>query len=117
MVNVPAHPWLWSSADEFLGHVRRYTRRGLRTEIEATGFRTRLVTHVFSWLVPPVWATRRLRRDTGPELGLDRTSLLIDSAAAALTLLERTLVGRWSLPLGTSILCVAEKPDSAAARA
>ncbi len=117
VVNVPAHPWLWSSADEFLGHVRRYTRRGLRTEIEATGFRTRLVTHVFSWLVPPVWATRRLRRDTGPELGLDRTSLLIDSAAAALTLLERTLVGRWSLPLGTSILCVAEKPDSAAARA
>ena len=75
------------------------------------------MTHVFSWLVPPVWATRRLRRDTGPELGLDRTSLLIDSAAAALTLLERTLVGRWSLPLGTSILCVAEKPDSAAARA
>jgi SAM-dependent methyltransferase len=117
VVNVPAHPWLWSSADEFLGHVRRYTRRGLRTEIEAAGFRTRLVTHVFSWLVPPVWATRRLRRDTGPELGLDRTSLLIDSAAAALTLLERTLVGRWSLPLGTSILCVAEKPDSAAARA
>ena len=66
VVNVPAHPWLWSSADEFLGHVRRYTRRGLRTEIEAAGFRTRLVTHVFSWLVPPVWATRRLRARHGP---------------------------------------------------
>jgi SAM-dependent methyltransferase len=110
VVNVPAHPWLWSSADEFLGHVRRYTRRVLRDEVEGQGFRPRIVTHVFSWLVPPVWCTRRMRRDNAPELGLDRTSAAIDAAAAALTLLERTLVGRVALPLGTSILCVAEKP-------
>jgi SAM-dependent methyltransferase len=109
VVNVPAHPWLWSSADEFLGHVRRYTRPTLRAEIERNGFRVRVVTHVFSWLVPLVWFTRRVGREKGPELGLDRTSPLIDSAAAGLTLLERTLVGRLSLPLGTSILCVAEK--------
>jgi SAM-dependent methyltransferase len=113
VVNVPAHPWLWSSADDFLGHVRRYTRPALRAELEAAGFRPRVLTHVFSWLVPPVWITRRAGRDEGPELGLDRTSPVIDAAAAGLTLLERTLVGRVPLPLGTSILCVAE-PDAPA---
>ena len=113
VVNVPAHEWLWSDADVFLGHVRRYTRRALRGEVRASGFTPRVLTHVFSWLVLPVWLTRRVGKDTGPQLGLDRTSALIDGAAAALTLLERTLVGRVSLPLGTSLLCVAEKPVAA----
>ena len=113
MVNVPAHPWLWSSADEFLGHVRRYRAAASARRSWPHGFRTRLVTHVFSWLVPAACGPRGGWPRPGPELGLDRTSLLIDSAAAALTLLERTLVGRWSLPFGTSILCVAEKPESA----
>jgi SAM-dependent methyltransferase len=109
VINVPAHAWLWSDADVFLGHVRRYTRPALRTLVASAGFTPRILTHVFSWLVAPVWLTRRARGRSGPELGLDRTSPLIDSAAAALTLIERTLVGRVSLPFGTSLLCVAEK--------
>jgi SAM-dependent methyltransferase len=110
VVNVPGHQWLWSSADEALGHVRRYTRADLRAVLERQGFEVRVLTHVFSWLVPPVWATRRLNRSGQPELGLDRTARPIDRAAAALTRLERSLVGRVSVPLGTSVLCVGEKP-------
>jgi SAM-dependent methyltransferase len=113
VINVPAHEWLWSDADVFLGHVRRYTRPALRTLVVGSGFTPRILTHVFSWLVAPVWLTRRARKRKGPELGLDRTSPLVDSAAAALTLLERTLVGRVALPFGTSLLCVAEKPIGA----
>jgi dolichyl-phosphate beta-glucosyltransferase len=109
VINVPAHKWLWSDADEFLGHVRRYTRPALRAELAAAGFEPRVLTHVFSWLVPPVWVKRRATKSAGPELGLDQTSPLIDRVAMALTLVERQLVGRLTVPVGTSILCVAQK--------
>ncbi|HUF32498.1 MAG TPA: glycosyltransferase [Acidimicrobiales bacterium] len=107
VVNVPAHRWLWSAADEALGHVRRYNRRTLRAELVAAGFEPLLMTHVFSWLVGPVWLKRRLASGGDAELGLDQTSFLIDRAAMVLTLLERLLIGRVPLPFGTSLLCVA----------
>ncbi len=68
-----------------------------------------MLTHVFSWLVLPVWLTRRVASDGTAELGLERTSSLIDLAAMVLTRLERSLLGRLSLPLGTSVLCVARR--------
>jgi len=110
VVNVPAHQWLWSAADEALGHHRRYSRRTLRAELEGAGLRPILLTHVFSWLVPPVWATRRFSRGGQPELGLDKTSALVDRTAMVLTAIERTAVGRIGLPFGTSVLAVAETP-------
>lgn len=70
------------------------------------------MSHVFSWLVPPVWLQRRLTRDPRRQLGLEATSPLIDRAAMVLTALEREVVGRVSLPFGTSILAVmAKAPD------
>jgi SAM-dependent methyltransferase len=104
VVNVPAHQWLFSAADEHLGHHLRYNRPGLHRLLEASGFRVLWSSHVFSWLVPPVWLARR----RGPALGLDRTSVLIDRMAMVLTAVERVVVGRVPLPLGTSIMCVAE---------
>lgn len=112
VVNVPAHQWLWSGADELLGHVRRYTRPLLRQQAEAAGFEVLCMSHVFSWLVAPVWLQRRLTRDPRRQLGLEATSPVIDRTAMVLTALERGVVGRVSLPFGTSILAVmAKAPD------
>jgi dolichyl-phosphate beta-glucosyltransferase len=107
IVNVPAHRWLWSQADVALGHQRRYTRRALRSELRQAGFEPEILTHVFSWLVPAVLVLRRLARPSQPELGLDKRSPTITAASLVPTALERTVVGRIPLPLGTSILCVA----------
>jgi dolichyl-phosphate beta-glucosyltransferase len=106
IVNVPAHPRLWSSSDEVLGHKRRYTAAGLRAEIEASGFDVLFLSHIFSWLVLPLWATRG-RREANPRLGLGMTSPAIDRAALFLTRIEQALVRRVPLPVGTSVLCVA----------
>ena len=38
IVLVPAHPWLFSAADEALGHHRRYTRRQLKRKLTEAGF-------------------------------------------------------------------------------
>lgn len=107
VVNVPAHPWLWSAADVHLGHQRRYDRRLLLAHLGPAGFEPMLVTHVFAWLVAPVWVNRRLRRRGRPALGLDRSNFVIDRAAMALTTIERLLLGRVRVPVGTSLLAVA----------
>ena len=110
VVTVPAHRWLWSRADELLGHHRRYTRPLLRGQLAAAGLRPVGLTHVFGWLVPPVWLVRRLAPVGGErQLGLDRRSPLLDALAFLLTRVELALVRRVSLPLGTSIVCVAVK--------
>jgi hypothetical protein len=106
---VPAHQWLWSAADEQLGHHRRYTRSSLRAELTDAGFEPIVLTHVFSWLVAPVWLQRQVRSPGQAELGLDKTSPVVDRAAMVLTMIERLVVGRVSLPLGTSVLCAARR--------
>jgi len=112
VVNVPAHQWLWSGADELLGHVRRYTRPLLREQVETAGFEVLWMSHVFSWLVLPVWVQRRMTGDARRQLGLQATSPLIDLMALVLTAVERTVVRRLSLPFGTSILAVMRKIPS-----
>ena len=107
VVNVPAHQWLWSAADVYLGHRRRYTRPLLRQHLEAGGFRVVWMSHVFSWLVLPVWFLRRLQTDPERQLGLNQGGGVVDGAALVLTGVERAIVRRCPLPLGTSILCVA----------
>jgi SAM-dependent methyltransferase len=112
VVTVPAHQWLWSGADEILGHTRRYTRALLRRQLADAGFRALRTTHVFSWLLVPVWLRRRLAPRGHGQLGLDQTSPLLDALAFVLTSLERRIVRRVSLPLGTSIVCVATPADT-----
>jgi dolichyl-phosphate beta-glucosyltransferase len=107
VINVPAHRWLWSAADVTLGHKRRYDRALLRAQLADAGLEPILITHVFSWLVLPVWLKRRVASTGQAELGLDQTSVPLDLAAMVLTRLERTAITRVSLPVGTSVLCVA----------
>jgi dolichyl-phosphate beta-glucosyltransferase len=109
VINVPAHQWLWSAADESLGHVCRYNKRLLRQQLAAVGFRPTVLTHVFAWLVAPVWLKRKLATGGEAELGLDQTSVLIDRTAMVLTAIERALIKRVSMPVGTSLLCVARR--------
>ena len=37
LLTVPQHPWLWSSADEYAHHVRRYTAQELRRKVLHAG--------------------------------------------------------------------------------
>ena len=111
IINVPAHEWLWSGADELLGHVRRYTRPVLREQLESAGFRVLWMSHIFSWLALPAWLRRRMTTDPERQLGLDDTSPLLARVAMILTTLERAVVQVVPLPFGTSILAVATKDE------
>jgi dolichyl-phosphate beta-glucosyltransferase len=114
VVNVSAHPSLWSAADEFLGHARRYTRPALRRDLEAAGLEVEWMSHIFSWLTLPMLVTRRARPTSGPQLGLDIMSPALDQLSMILTRLEWAVASRVPLPVGTSIMCVARRAGTVA---
>ena len=72
----------------------------LRSAIRRAGFRPAIVTHVFSWRI------RVFERRGG-------ISVVVDTGAAVLTFVERSLIGRVSNPFGSAVLGVAVKPAQA----
>lgn len=59
-IAVPAHNFLWSAQDDYSGHFRRYTVRGLERDLERAGFEALYGTYFFSALVPAVFAFRTI---------------------------------------------------------
>jgi SAM-dependent methyltransferase len=116
VVTVPAHPALWSLHDELNGHRRRYTRRSLRTAVEATGWSIeRLTGFNVVYLAPAALVRLNRRSRNGARNGggpADRSELALTppSLDAALELplrVEAALVGRGAnLPTGLSLLAV-----------
>lgn len=119
VLTVPALPSLWSRHDEINHHFRRYTRASLRRVLEAAGCRVAYLGYFNTLLLPAVVAVRLLGRVAGDAAGHD-----VQPVAPALNRLlltvfsaERHLVPRWHLPVGLSLLAVAEAPgDGAPAR-
>ena len=60
IITVPAHPALWSYADDYAGHYRRYTAAGLNAVLTRAGFRVDWLGHFMAPLVPLIWLKRRL---------------------------------------------------------
>ena len=91
-------------------------RRALRRDLERNGLEVVWISHVFSWLTLPVWLRRR-SSSSEDKLGLGVSSPLISYASMFFTRIE-AFVTRWlSLPIGTSILCVARVPSRDSSRA
>jgi SAM-dependent methyltransferase len=112
IITVPQHRWLWSSADEFGGHHRRYVRRELVSKLQRQGLDVLYVTS-FMMLLLPVMVTSRLRqrdvRSFDPEAEL-RLPPNIDRAFERVVSIERLAVERGiSLPAGGSLLAIAQK--------
>ena len=113
VVTVPQHPWLWSPLDEYSQHVRRYRRRDLRAKIERAGFRIQKQTS-FVTLLLPLMAFSRVRQrqairvDPAVEYRLGpRANAIFGGAQRIEMALTRARV---PLPVGGSLLVVAERP-------
>ena len=121
VVTVPAQPTLWSYADEYAGHYRRYTPRDLVQLLEQAGFRVEYHTPFMAALYPLLWLGRRLaavrnRRRLAPK---GRRELFAQELKVrpwlnrVLTWLHRWeapwIARRGQLPWGTSLLAVARK--------
>jgi SAM-dependent methyltransferase len=113
LLTVPQHRWLWSAADDYARHRRRYTRRELVSKLRAAGFELCQVTSFVTLLLPAMAAFRILqsRRKTF-EPGEDlRVSVNVRSPLESIMLVEEVLIRHGvSLPIGGSLLAVARRP-------
>ena len=102
---VPAHPKLWSSHDEAVGHQRRYTKAALREVTEGAGYSIELLAPLNVWLYPVAWAFRKVDRvgDATPPAPINRVLTWLFSS-------EARLVARWpAFVKGLSWICLARK--------
>jgi SAM-dependent methyltransferase len=122
-VTVPAYRWLWSDEDRIAGHHRRYTLGRIRGDLVRAGLAVEYATYFFMPLVLPVFLMRtiagRLRRSGGEPAShavqqhRPAAGGLTAAITAALGLELRWLRRGNRVPIGTSCLLVARKPDAA----
>lgn len=62
LISVPQHPWLWSAADDFACHVRRYTRDEIHQKIKNAGFSIVRSTSFMALLLPCMIISRMLSK-------------------------------------------------------
>jgi SAM-dependent methyltransferase len=112
LVAVPQHPWLWSAADDYGGHKRRYRRAELVAKVRAAGFEELQVTSYVTAALPLMAASRVLsRRQPAAEfdpLAEHRSAQRAKPLLAPLLKADVALIRRGvSLPAGGSVLIAA----------
>jgi SAM-dependent methyltransferase len=125
VVTVPAFMRLWSHNDVLNAHFRRYSAPELEEKLKRVGFRIERLTYNNFVLFPPAAALILLRRgaEKEPELGsphfddesyqveMEPAPPLLNALLKAVTWTESQVL-RWvNLPVGTSIICIARKPE------
>lgn len=109
---VPALMALWSPHDVSLHHRRRYSRAGLRRTMEGAGFRVLRLTFHTSFLFPVLAAQRLLQRARAdrrpPGYRVRIPPRPINAMLGAVMSGERRILRLINLPIGSSLLAVAE---------
>ena len=112
VLTVPQHPWLWSAADKYAHHVRRYSVHELRRKLLLAGFRIEYCTSFVSLLLP-LMAFQRLfstnknyNRNSEFKINPFLNGLLLAVMQLELTVLRFGLC----FPVGGSLLLLARKP-------
>lgn len=122
-ISTPAFQWLWSYNDVLNGHKRRYAPQELRERVERAGFRIKRLTFGFFLVFPMSAPLLLLRNRMGTQKQLeshhfDQDAYQVEMEPVAPWLnttlrsvgrIEAAMVARVNLPIGTSLMVVAEK--------
>jgi SAM-dependent methyltransferase len=113
LVTVPQDPRLWSAADHFAGHLRRYTPHELVGKARRAGWEPLRVTSFVSLLLPFFALSRALGARSAETYEFEREFQLprpLDKGLEALMAVERALLIRGvSFRAGASLLLVARR--------
>lgn len=124
VVTVPAFMWLWSHNDVLNDHKRRYTAQELDKKLTAVGFRVERMTYNNFFVFPMAAPLILLRRGTDQELDLESPHFddesyqvemepappLLNTILSGVTWTESQVLRWLNLPVGTSIICIAQRP-------
>lgn len=114
IATVPLYGWLWSRADDYGGHRRRYTTRAIESRVLSAGFSILRSTAWMTLLLPVVALSRIVERkkkhdayDPTRELVISPT---LNQALEAILAVENSAIRRGvSMPVGVSRLIVARR--------
>ncbi|MDH5765817.1 MAG: class I SAM-dependent methyltransferase [Gammaproteobacteria bacterium] len=114
LVTVPQHQWLWSAADEYACHFRRYSAVDLHKKIQNAGFQIVRSTSFVTSLLPAMMVSRLFQKKIDHEKFDASAELKISPWLNALffrTLMaEQILIKKgMNFPVGGSRLVVARK--------
>ncbi len=118
VVNVAAMDILRGNHSVLSEEVRRYDRARLRGLLEAAGFAVERLTHTNTTLFPLVLVQRTLQRAVGlasPDRaaeGLRVPAAPVNEVLAGLLAVESVALRVVSFPFGSSLLCLARKPEA-----
>lgn len=114
LLTVPQHQWLWSAADDYACHERRYAAVDLHKKVRAAGFQLLRSTSFVTVLLPAMMVSRFSQKDTRLE-NFDATAELkispwLNRLFLSILNFEGTLIQTGlNFPVGGSRLMVAKK--------
>ncbi len=122
-ISTPAFQWLWSHNDVLNGHKHRYTPRELRERVERAGLRVKRLTFGFFFVFPMSAPLILLRNALGKkqqleshhfdadayQVEMEPTAPWLNTILRGVGRVEAAMVARINLPVGTSLMVVAEK--------
>ena len=112
LLTVPALPWLWSAHDELHHHKRRYERHHLMATMRDAGASVRKMSYFNTLLLPPIAIMRLLSKLNGGDrlaAGLTMPPAVLNGVLLGLFGSERKLLTRVNLPVGVSLLAIAQR--------
>jgi len=112
LLTVPQHPSLWSGADDYWCHVRRYTTNEIHKKVKFAGFEIIRTTSFVSFLLPAMLALRISGRDKRNFDGFNELKVnpFINKVMEAVMGLERLFIQvGFSFPVGGSRLVLARR--------
>jgi SAM-dependent methyltransferase len=117
IVNVAAMPILRGDHSVLSREVRRYTRADLRNRLQSAGFVVERLTYTNATLFPPMAVARLLQRARGlraegeTEAEITVPPAPINAIMSAIMSVEALWLRAFDVPFGSSLLCLARKPD------
>ena len=118
IIHVPAMHFLRGNHSVFVHEVRRYSRSQLTRSLEETGFQIRRMTYTNATLFLPILVVRLFQQLRGLRSTEDAKSdfrqppKLVNALLTKILALEASMMHWTNLPFGTSLLCLATKPQS-----
>ena len=117
LLNVAALPGLRGNHSVLGGEVQRYTKPGLRAHLHRAGFSIRRLTYTNAAILPIVAGVRFAQRVRGHHESDSEMTVPwapVNSALAGLLAVESAALRVVDMPLGSSLLTLANKPAGSA---
>jgi len=111
VLTVPAYQWLYSPRDAYFGHLRRYSREGLKTLLAPRRLEVEYLSFFNTFLFAPVALERVLSRlsHRPPSSDMRLPPAPVNRALEAVFASERFLIPRMTLPFGISLVAVCRR--------